>query len=394
MLVDSISPQKQSPSKLGQSTLQSNMLRIYRTTRGLRSVPYLILSNTAMTESCALHLSYIITSHRLPHQLLSRVPPAKAGQSAQQLEAYDKDSGCQGVVYLPNSTLTVVGTKVLDLSELARVGALDDTAQSENLSDTRTNHHIGSPARRSSEFAMSSFHHDQVNRRKSLTQATCEEYDTPRHTLGELDRARSRIQGNTLRDVGPGDNDLWFTALKMLSMSRTILLRSFHKKSEYKHQGRQEGKEEPLSYHQPGYVSRTATPRSVTPLGTADPNQSIILRLPGKRKESLVMPKLAMTPISHPVTKSNSGSLQHLRQDIPYRSSLLGGLGMENWRNIIALATDSIGISSKVQQRAIMKWALDRGTLVKEVEILGKQESAQIWKVLEGMGCLAYEMKC
>ena len=42
------------------------------------------------------------------------------------------------------------------------------------------------------------------------------------------------------------------------------------------------------------------------------------------------------------------------------------------------------------QKLAIVKWAMDRGTLGREMDTLGKAGSAQIWKVLEGMGCLAY----
>ncbi len=43
------------------------------------------------------------------------------------------------------------------------------------------------------------------------------------------------------------------------------------------------------------------------------------------------------------------------------------------------------------QQCNVLRWATDRRTLGKELESLGKPESAQIWKVLDGMGCLAYE---
>ena len=36
---------------------------------------------------------------------------------------------------------------------------------------------------------------------------------------------------------------------------------------------------------------------------------------------------------------------------------------------------------------------MDRRTLSQEKESLGKLKSAQIWKVLDATGCLAYEMK-
>ena len=77
--------------------------------------------------------------------------------------------------------------------------------------------------------------------------------------------------------------------------------------------------------------------------------------------------------------------------DRGYRSDWLGGLHLDNWAYIIALATESVGIVARQQQEAVVKWAMDRGTLKKEQEILGKSESAQIWKVLESTGCLAYD---
>ena len=51
-----------------------------------------------------------------------------------------------------------------------------------------------------------------------------------------------------------------------------------------------------------------------------------------------------------------------------------------------------MGVVNEKQRRAIVKWAMDRGTLGREMDTLGKAGSAQIWKVLEGMGCLAYEV--
>lgn len=46
----------------------------------------------------------------------------------------------------------------------------------------------------------------------------------------------------------------------------------------------------------------------------------------------------------------------------------------------------------RTQQSNVLRWAVDRRTLARELESLGKPESAQIWKVLDGMGCLAYEV--
>lgn len=165
----------------------------YATARGLRSIAYLIFSDTAMTECCGLHLSYIIQQHLPPKQLLKRVPPAKAGPPAQHLSAYDLDQRCQGLVYFPNTTLGTTGTKVLELAERARRNLLEELD-------------LDSPESQPEE---------------GIHSATA---------LGsELDRARSRIQGNTLRDFGARSNDLWYAALRTLCLGRTICQRNVAK---------------------------------------------------------------------------------------------------------------------------------------------------------------------
>ena len=52
-----------------------------------------------------------------------------------------------------------------------------------------------------------------------------------------------------------------------------------------------------------------------------------------------------------------------------------------------------MGVANEKQRVAIVRWAVERGTLGREMDTLGKAGSAQIWKVLEGMGCLAYEVR-
>ena len=63
------------------------------------------------------------------------------------------------------------------------------------------------------------------------------------------------------------------------------------------------------------------------------------------------------------------------------------------WRHIVALAiggpSDTL---SEAQMNKVFAWAVDRSTLGIELDRLGKSESAQIWMVLDVMGCLAYEV--
>lgn len=72
---------------------------------------------------------------------------------------------------------------------------------------------------------------------------------------------------------------------------------------------------------------------------------------------------------------------------------LAGNLPKRVWQRIVAFAAVAHDILSEEQQKSVVQYAQDRRTLVAEMEVLGKPESVQIWRTLEGMGCLAYEMK-
>lgn len=89
-------------------------------------------------------------------------------------------------MYFPNTNLGSAGAKVLELAELSRRKMLEELDP--ESSDTRNEEGIHS----------------------IITSAS------------ELDRARSRIQGNALRDFGAKSNDLWATALRMLCLGRII----------------------------------------------------------------------------------------------------------------------------------------------------------------------------
>lgn len=87
-------------------------------------------------------------------------------------------------MYYPNIGLGNAGMKVLELAELVRRTLLEELDQD-------------SPETRLDEGTYSI---------ASL----------------ELDRARSRIQGNTLRENGVRGNNLWHTALRMLCLGRVM----------------------------------------------------------------------------------------------------------------------------------------------------------------------------
>ncbi|MCJ1246378.1 hypothetical protein MMC30_003585 [Trapelia coarctata] len=369
-------------------------------TNGIRSVPYLVFSGTAMTDACALYLSYIIACHDTPHRLLEHVPPAKAGLPAQQLEAYDQIPGCQGIIYRPNDGIGGAGTKVLELAEHDRRGSLMDITEEPGYEDGDASVSPASVTRRGSEARLPESPQKAAQRRRNtIWTGSFDESNSPSDTTNssELNRARSRIQGDSLRDLGLRSNDLWCVSLKMLAVARIVLLEPKKKQvSPLRIDSR--SADTPKSLLSSSNSARTAAgrlPSLSIPLAPGNPNHLMFPKLPQRRKESIVSPSLVMTPAAPPaVEKTHELPVRPkpLKKSLSYRTQLLGELDESTWGRIVSLACGGVGIVSKDQSVAVVRWARDRGSLEREMEALGKAESAQIWRVLEGMGCLAYEM--
>ncbi|KAI4136007.1 MAG: hypothetical protein LQ347_000184 [Umbilicaria vellea] len=408
--------------------------QVYASTRGLRSVPYIVLSNTAMTDACALHLSYVLVSHNFPEQLVARVPPVKAGPPQHQLEVYDITSGCQGLVYLPNDKLGIAGSRVLELGELAREGFLDETSYEETQEEFETTTKPARALRRESDVWPSPSFSAPSGRRRSATSVAGSEYDGRSSYSAtastELDRARSRIQGNVLRDFGASSVDLWRVSLKMLTLSRAILLsaaeRTRHvRESETESYGLRQ-MPPPAQPPQPPQPAQPAQPvQHLWPVFSTDLNDGGFPPLPSSSIRAGVAPprRSETTPLksgnpSHPVTSRHvhrpkksvnptarlSGFEPPTMVDTnvvtsrtdeqqPYRSHLPYGFSEDIWMRIISIVAGADGIVNITQQRSILRWAMDSMTLIKEREALGKPKSAQIWRLLEGIGCLAYDLR-
>ncbi|KAL8888723.1 MAG: hypothetical protein Q9215_003907 [Flavoplaca cf. flavocitrina] len=375
-------------------------------TRGLRSVPYLILANTDMTDAAALQLSYVLACHHAPDRLLKQVPPPKPGHQVQLLDAYDNETGCHGLVYLPNDQISSPGHRMLELSESARQLLLDDDppAQSPDFSQIQFRK---SPSNRNPSTTHSNPSVSvSGSRRRSGTRGEQQGLTADEAVQSELDRARSRIQGNILKDVGVRSNDLWRAALEMLSMGRILCPLKPPPEDEVQIAKAEEVLCNPSPPIQdPAQAASDsafpALPKARTkpfigyldpwaPLAPKSPNIPIT---PQSKKHILKIKTTTPSPLPTTTTTSptavspKTGALSVQ----PYRSDLPHGLPQKAWARIMGgyLAADRF--MSRDQQRNVLRWAVDRKTLAKEMDSLGKPESAQIWKVLEGMGCLAYE---
>ncbi|KAL8728774.1 MAG: hypothetical protein Q9181_005218 [Wetmoreana brouardii] len=360
----------------------SDLAHIYTATRGLRSIPYMIFSNIGLNDA---------------ERLLRHVPSTKASHHIQQMDYYDNKTGCQGIVYLPNSEISSPGIKMLELSENVRVSLLNDDQPPPSPEYPRAHSRKTSTARKPSATHASPYTTASGPRRRSGTRGELEELTECEAVKVELDRARSRIQGETLKEAGVQSHDLWWSSLQMLVFCRTLcpLRQGNEPQASPKPQQVEPGAAEPA--HDPDFPT---LPKSRKPfVGYLDPFSPPLTaentNAPVTPKSKKPLPKLKTatpSPLSLATTSPTSASPKTgMQQPNHYRSDLLFGFSEAAWARIIAYHVSAHRYMSERQQCSVLKWAVDRRTLAREMESLGKPESVQIWKVLEGMGCLAYE---
>jgi len=411
-------------------------LPIHITTQGLRSVPYLILIDTAMTETCALHLSYVISSHYTPEKLLARVPGAKAGAPAQQLATYDNESGCQGIIYQPNPSLSKAGLKVLELAEAVREDESEEATDDDPLT-LPTLPKTGKHARRASEAQATALTVTTGRRRRARTSGGPD--DT---TKLALQRARTRAQVNTLEEAGPHSNELWHKSLKLLCFGRQIQPQGDHNpflaepasepppppkpivKTLDVPGGKKRAKK--LTPYPPMTTFQLDTTPAVAPFyswefpNMAGPAQPLPQHHSLQPPPGLSVPEISyseaqpethepsfwskvppeiniINPTPAPSVASDDHSDHapppHAPQYTPnYRTDLPCGFSEKVWTSIMGYALDAKDVMSARQQEQMMSWAMDRQTLWRERENLGQTVAGQIWRVLDGAGCLAYDI--
>ena len=73
------------------------------------------------------------------------------------------------------------------------------------------------------------------------------------------------------------------------------------------------------------------------------------------------------------------------------REDIIAGLPLAAWVEILRMVCDPTDVLASKQVDGTLNWARDRTTLAIEAEGVGKSRSVQIWRALEGMGCLSYE---
>ncbi|KAI9806093.1 MAG: hypothetical protein M1833_004500 [Piccolia ochrophora] len=202
----------------------------------------------------------------------------------------------------------------------------------------------------------------------------------------ELVRARFKIQGHTLKEAGPCSVELWKTALEILVTARALLLRKLASKAN--------GQKAVPWGERHGHGSRDDALHAtelIADISLEDFPELSVVGISPYPKKPTVATRRSRSTTARSTSTSRSPSIPI---DVTKESDdPMDRFPLHLWRRIIAHAVDPNGILSHKQQLAVIDWARTREHLHRGREVRGKPESAQVWRVLEATGCLAYDTR-
>lgn len=235
--------------------------------------------------------------------------------------------------------------------------------------------------------------------------------------VGGLESTRRKLQRTILEENGPQVVDLWRTSLKLLTHVRRLLPQheaSTDTTPALTHQHLESDSPEPARDPPP----RTPTPKQQQQIYASTPKQPqqtyasrLVIGSAEKLGAAVSSPLVSPQIFHHPRRRhenvsfhSNSSSPQSvingnaramvLKAAKHMRASdeeVTGGMPVSVWIRTLRALCDPEHVLSQRQVDGIVSWARNRRTLATEADGVGKSESVQIWRVLEGMGCLSYE---
>lgn len=315
----------------------------------------------------------------------------------------NESNQCRGIMWLP-SGLDTIARKMVDVGE-----AIWETIASDFDSDDPYENRRASGASRTSGGAQDSNNDsdDQRKRQKKL--------DT------EFMRLAKRVRMDVLKNNSVHTVDIWSTALKMMVVSRALLLDDEDRvvqtpptetppecpqpeeapaeelaepeiDAPEEHIPEDSPPSPPKVYISPFHPASEAFDSEFPALKAVQPVQVAAPKEEPKTHEepetsNAIRESLTPEPSSRQDTATTRGQSRNgARQKQVWR----GGLPLEIWRRIIANSVGADGILSKNQQVQIMRYAADWDVMAYKMTIQGAEEYQQIWKFLETVKCFTY----
>ncbi|KAL1873358.1 hypothetical protein Plec18167_006408 [Paecilomyces lecythidis] len=363
-------------------------IKHYSCTRGLRSVPYLILSDISMTNASAVHLATMLSIHRTPEQLLSYLPGGKA------LVLPDTAAQCKGIIWLPNKDLGSLGHKLLDMADMVRDMASDIDSDEEYVDE------YGTPSKSNG--------HDEtlVTDSPSRDDSAKKQRQMRSKISLEFSRLTKRVRIEVLQAEGVHSADIWSVTLKMMVICRALLLDDKDRRAQPSTDEAPQPEIQPEEQAEKGFLDAREPAASLTAADIvrgrySSQSHDFALEFPAlptsKPAPILETPKKTktdghLTPPSQ--SQATHAGTPHVRNSPAVSSSgkvsWRFGLPIEVWRMIIADAVGADGILDREQQLRIIRYASDWNALAYELTITGAAEHQQIWKFLDTVNCFTY----
>lgn len=176
--------------------MKSDDMKHYACKRGLRSVPYIIVSDISMTTGAAVHLASMVLVHKYPDALLDYLPGGKVPMLPRG------NAHKNGLIYLPNDGMGDHGQRLLQSAEtLRRFAAATDPDEDQMYREDKLRGFDGG--------SLMDFMEQRRQHAKLLT---------------DYSRVAKRVRLDSLRKEGVEASDIWNAAFKMILYSRTLLM--------------------------------------------------------------------------------------------------------------------------------------------------------------------------
>lgn len=218
-------------------------------------------------------------------------------------------------------------------------------------------------------------------------------------TAEELESLRRKIQRSIIEELGPVNIQMWRAALKLLALVRRTMITIrpviivSPPKADESLDRRPKASYQSIKYST--YASKLilptvqkAAPASAVNGVSATASTPHVMGCPTRRGHRS-SGSCSSDSMSQRATIHEAGRFREAPGEA--RPELIGPLPARAWEMLLGTLADPRRVLSEHQRKQVFIWGRDRRTLATEAEGLGKPTSVQIWRVLEGMGCLAYD---
>ncbi|KAK5131642.1 hypothetical protein LTR08_000769 [Meristemomyces frigidus] len=408
---------------------------------GLRSIPFITLQNIGLQDTGALWLSYVLEDHHYPNQLVDQL---NAALPDSVIKTYQQDHSVHGIDWNGNvTTLSKDGLLLLSKTESVRRQMMldDQSTMTGSLvfeEPGEIEDEVSESIRRSLERRLSRV--SPQDRRGSVRSIRTN--DGGEHEATELESLRKKVQRHLIAEVGVPMAGLWRASLMLLRCSRVLMREAPPYRQQYTG--------EPL-FSFPLVIKqvRPPTPQPLLPSGSSKGPVKLSIDITkvttgrgsyaakltataggGSGETELAVTDATNTPTTPkmvfkahrkgafsegtdltPVTDKLNALI--VRDEDPARfiryqenRILATGLGPRAYRDrsiachlptqvveyIISFVMDDaeLEVMTEEQKAVVMARGQKRATLMGERECMRKDESYQVWMLLDGMNCLAY----